>query len=104
MGQLAHERSFVIACLALALVGGTPVRTAELRDETLHAYTDYLAEVRRLFEAQYRSGGSLYDGIAPDVLQRLRSGGALVKAGREDGIVGIPGGLIHQLDRRVVRS
>lgn len=92
------ERPGYAACLAilcLALASGAPVVAAELRGETLRAYTEYIAAVRTGFEQRANSGDSL-TGIAPaDLTRAVRDGHVLVQAAHEDGIVGIPAGLIH---------
>jgi hypothetical protein len=83
----------VLPSLALVLATSAPVPTAELRDETASAYTEYLGGVRTWFDERARSGGSFSD--ITDLTHSVRNGQAVVRAARENGIVSVPGGLIH---------
>ncbi len=94
-GRRRNAKHLVIACLTLVLATSAPAGAAELRGETLRAYSEYIGAVRRLFEERVTSGGPLA-GITPaDLTRSLRDGYVLVRAAREDGIVDVPGGLIH---------
>lgn len=62
-------------------------------DRTLRAYSEYLDTVRKSFEDRARHGHALFDG--DDTPRTLADGHVVVQGVREQGIVGIPGGLIH---------
>lgn len=85
----------MFACLALALATSAPVGALELHSETLSAYREYIGSVRKWFEERTRSGGSLGDLAQGDLSRSVRDGYVPVQAGRGDGIVDVPGGLVH---------
>jgi hypothetical protein len=90
-----NARLVVIACVALVLASSAPIGGAELRSQTLRAYNEYIGAVRGWFEERVRTGGSLADIAPADLTHSVRDGRVLVQAAGEDGIVGVPGGLIH---------
>ncbi|MGB7218169.1 MAG: hypothetical protein WBD07_05125 [Vicinamibacterales bacterium] len=89
------RRRLGLCCLTLLLGASAPVGAAELRGETLRAYGEYIDAVRRAFEERVRTGGPLADIAPADLTRSVRDGQVLVQAGREDGILDVPGGLIH---------
>lgn len=91
----AWRRHVGLACLALLLAASAPVVAAELRDQTLRAYSEYIDAVRTGFEERVRIGGPLADIAPADLTRSVRDGQVVVQAAREDGIVDVPGGLIH---------
>jgi hypothetical protein len=94
-GRRRNARRLAIASLALVLATSAPVGAAELRGQTLRAYSEYLGAVRRWFEERVRTGGPLADITPADLTRSVSDGHVLVQAAREDGIVDVPGGLIH---------
>ena len=86
-------RHFVIACLALGLTMTASSNAAELQTETLRAYREYIRDVRRSFDERVAAGRALSD--VADTGTVMRDGQVLVQAVRGDGIVPVPGGLIH---------
>jgi hypothetical protein len=94
-GRRRNVNHLVIACLTLLLATGAPVGAAELRGQTLQAYSEYISAVRRWFEERVRIGSPLADITPADLTRSVRDGHALVQGVREDGIIDVPGGLIH---------
>jgi hypothetical protein len=95
VGRGTRERQLAIACLALVLAATVPVSVAELRGQTLRAYTDYIGTIQRWYAERVRAGDPLADLPPAGLTHSVREGDVLVQAAREDGIVGVPGGLIH---------
>jgi hypothetical protein len=80
-------RRLLSATLALAvLVAGLPVRAAELQERTSRAYAAYLEQARQAFLSRLRTGQ-----IGPTAREGVLSAGP----GRDDGIIGLDGGLVH---------
>jgi hypothetical protein len=73
----------VIACVALVMATSAPAGTAELRDQTLRAYSEYIESVRRWFDEHASSGNALADISPTDMTRSVRDGHILVEAGRE---------------------
>ena len=80
----------VLCCLA---AGG--MRGAELETRTLRAYEAYVEEARRVFLEHVPADGFRWRRDAAARTQALRSGAIVGDSGREDGIVDVPGGLVH---------
>ena len=90
-----RTRVSAIACLALGLAASAPVVAAELNDQTLRAYSEYIGRVRARFEERVGAGDSLSGIERAGVPESVREGLVLVQPAREDGIVRVPGGLMH---------
>jgi hypothetical protein len=75
---------------------GVDAVAADLKQQTTEAYERYLQEATEDFLARIR-GGEPTTGIRipPARASSLRDGEVLVSPGRQDGIVGVPGGLVH---------
>jgi hypothetical protein len=86
----------VAALLLCCALSGALVTAAELQVRTLRAYEAYVDEARRLFLARVSadSDQSLQQDLATQA-QRLRTGEITVNPAQEDGIISIPGGLVH---------
>ena len=76
--------------LCAFVVGVGIAAAADLQDRTRRAYEEYAARATRLFVDRARDGAS---GNATG--EPSRSATASVRPAREDGILSIPGGLIH---------
>jgi hypothetical protein len=76
----------VSACALLCATFVAPAAAAELQPQTSQAYQLYLEKATQAFLARIRQGGP--------VLVR-RSGVLSARPGREDGIIGVPDGLVH---------
>src|SRR5262245_57627495 len=87
-----HRRVFVV-CLTLALATRVSIRAAELQAETLRVYGEYIGAVHRLFEDQVRTRRAFSE--VADTTPVVQDGHVLIQAARGNGIVAIPGGLIH---------
>jgi hypothetical protein len=85
--------TIALAAIALAAVPET-TRGAELRPATEQAYAEYLADLTRRFEGCAANGEPLWD-TAPGRREALTGGRVVVHAAVEDGILDVPGGLIH---------
>jgi hypothetical protein len=77
-------------CLAAAAVRGV-----ELEIRTLRAYEAYVEEARRVFLEHVPADGFRWRRDEAARTQTLRSGAIVGDPGREDGIVEVPGGLVH---------
>jgi hypothetical protein len=84
-GRAGHRnaRHVLIAAL-MAYLAALPADAAELQERTSRAYDAYLAEARQTFLSRVRTAGATRrEGVSP------------ARAGREDGIIEVPGGLVH---------
>jgi hypothetical protein len=80
-------RRLLCAALALAvLLAGMPVTAAELQERTSRAYAAYLEQARQAFLSRVRRGAAV-----PATREGVLSAGP----GRDDGIIGLDGGLVH---------
>ncbi|HEY9467035.1 MAG TPA: hypothetical protein VIR54_28265 [Vicinamibacterales bacterium] len=79
-----------LTMLCAFVVGVGMAAAAELQDRTRRAYEEYAARATQLFVDRARDGAS---GNATG--EPSRSAIASVRPAREDGILSIPGGLIH---------
>lgn len=83
----------VCQALLLLLAPGAAA-AAELKAETGAAYEAYIEALQRRF-APERQGSFSIEHAAEDTRRALRGGTVLVWPGEEDGILDVPGGLIH---------
>lgn len=84
-----HTVPLVIACAALAAIAAA----ADLLENTGRAYDGYAEQATRVFLERVRSGASAFDGSPSTRIPRddeLR-----VQPADEDGILAVPGGLVH---------
>lgn len=72
----------------------TLVRGAEFEERTRRAYDAYAEQARQFFLEHIPTDGSRWAG-EPARTARLRAGRIVAGPGREDGIIGVPGGLVH---------
>jgi hypothetical protein len=89
------------ACVLLSLVGilvgtlgGTTVWGAELEERTRQAYDTYAEQTRQFF-LKHIATDRPRSADEPARAPTLRAGGVVVGPGGEDGIIGVPGGLLH---------
>ena len=92
-GRAGRARRIALACLTLA--ASARVGAAGLPAETIRAYEDYVGAVRQSFVGHVKTDRSLVDVAGADMNAILKDGRVLVRPAREDGIIDIPGGLIH---------
>ncbi len=71
--------------VAAVLSHGVPLGAAELEARTVTAYDEYLSRVRRAFLAR----------VGDDSSGRMADGVGTGRPGGEDGIISVPGGLVH---------
>jgi hypothetical protein len=79
--------------LALCLCLAAPVPAADLQEHTARAYDSYLTEARRMFVE--RIGGVLSDGSNVRQGAALRDGEVAAGPAAENGVIEVPGGLVH---------
>src|SRR3989304_2281380 len=90
-GRARRTAASVLAgVVAAVLTSGAAA--AELQDRTREAYEKYLSEARILF-LKRANGEWADDGVGRSVLRDHRS--LVGRPGREDGILSVPGGLVH---------
>jgi hypothetical protein len=79
--------------LAFLLLAASACAAAELKPETVHAFDKYVHET----EARLASEKTpfLWTDRAPDRLQKIKQGQAVVEAYNGKGNVGVPAGVIH---------
>ena len=80
----------MLACGAVALVAA-----AELQDRTREAYEAYALQAREAFLAYVPAGDVVWLRDRWERIPRLQAGEIVAGPGGEDGIVGVPGGLVH---------
>ena len=87
-GVVGHRNAghVLIVALIACLAALTPADAAELQERTSRAYDAYLAEARQAFLSRVRTAGA--------TVARLE-GVSTARAGRDDGIIDVPGGLVH---------
>jgi hypothetical protein len=76
----------LLVAFMLAILAPTPARAAELQPRTSRAYDEYADRARRAFIERASR--------APDPTAKL-DGPITAGPGRQDGIIGVPGGLVH---------
>ena len=72
--------------VAASLASTISAFTTQLQERTSRAYDAYLAEARQAFLSRIRTTGATVAG---------REGVLTARPGREDGIIDVPGGLVH---------
>jgi hypothetical protein len=89
-GAVGHRNrrriSIVALMLAASLASTISAYATELQERTSRAYDAYLAEARQAFLSRIRTTGATVAG---------REGVLTARPGREDGIIDVPGGLVH---------
>jgi len=83
----SRATSTLVICLAVATA---PVIAAELEERTRQAYDAYAARTRRAFVDP-----ATLRGADAARVNRLRTGAIIAGAGGGDGIIDVPGGLLH---------
>jgi hypothetical protein len=78
--------------VALLLLSATPTFGAELTAEAARAFAEYEARAEKRFVERARTAG--LDAL-PTAAPTLRNGGTVTRAAQEDGILEVPGGLVH---------
>jgi len=84
------RRALLRTIAAAIVVGGDAAEAADLQDQTQRAYDEYLDKATRLFVDRARQGN-----VASAVPGNAASPGVSVGPAREDGILSVPGGLVH---------
>jgi hypothetical protein len=79
------SRRVLVMFVAVSLAFALSARAAELQSRTNAAYDLNLEQAKQAFLARVEKGGPVV----------ARSGGLSARPGREDGIIGVPGGLVH---------
>jgi hypothetical protein len=94
-----QQRKLVAAalgCAAALFLGASPLTltAAEPQEPTLRAYRAYRQAASEEFMRRVRDGGRWWTED-PRIAERLRREGLAARPAREDGIVGVDGGLVH---------
>ncbi len=88
-------KALYVVCCAASIFGWPGVTTAaELAPETAEAYERYVAELRERFGAEVLARIPP-ENASQDALVRLRAGEIIAEPGNGDGILDVPGGLVH---------
>jgi hypothetical protein len=82
-----------LACVVLLCA--TIVAAADLLDETGRAFDGYAEQATRVFLERIRGSGSATAGTASRAAAVSRTGEVAAGPAREDGIMTVPGGLVH---------
>lgn len=83
------------ALLVVFWLGHGEAIGAELERETARAYEQHIARLQQEFASQTADQRTWLDELPPEAMVRLRQGEILARPGSGDGIVKVPGGLIH---------
>ena len=78
--------AFVYAAVAIA---------ADLQEDTRRAFDGYAEQATRVFLEHVRGARSATDGTASRAAAASRNGEVVARPAHEDGIVSVPGGLVH---------
>jgi hypothetical protein len=81
----------LIICILLTCPPTAPVAAADLKEQTRLAYERYEREVTRIFLERVHGRST---PSAPSALS-LRDGQVVARPGNQDGIIAVPGGLVH---------
>ena len=93
--QVRHRLLFGGAVCLLVVSAIRTTGAATLEPRTLHAYKAYLAIAVERFSNRGSDGVFLWTDERPDRRQAVREGRIIVEPASEDGILDVPGGLIH---------
>jgi hypothetical protein len=86
-----HRIVCSVFCLAPAIVAA-----ADLQEQTSRAFSRYAEEASQAFLQRTRAGGgSSNDGASVGLGLAPRDGEMVARPGRQDGIISVPGGLVH---------
>jgi hypothetical protein len=86
-------RRTLLRTIAVSIVASADVEAADLQDQTRRAYDEYLDRAMRLFVDRARHG-TVTSGV-PGNAQASHDRDVSVGPAREDGILPVPGGLVH---------
>jgi len=92
MPFVASRTALVIACAFSCAAIAT---AADLREESRRAFDSYAEQATRAFLEHVRNAKSAGAGSAAGANATPRNGDVVVRPGREDGIMSVPGGLVH---------
>ena len=92
MPFVARRTAVVIACAFSCAAIAT---AADLREESRRAFDSYAEQATRAFLEHVRNAKSAGAGSAAGANATPRNGDVVVRPGREDGIMSVPGGLVH---------
>lgn len=87
-------RGALVFALMLTSRAIVPVAAAELQERTLRAYRTYLQDVSEAFMRRVQNGDAWWTADAK-MAQQLQRSGVVGRPAREDGIIDVPGGLVH---------
>jgi len=93
MAQAMTRRALLRTIAASLVVGGDAAAAADLQDQTQRAYDEYLNRATRLFIDRARHG-NVTSGV-PGSARASGDRDVSVGPAREDGILPVPGGLVH---------
>jgi hypothetical protein len=91
---MRHVWSVLVFAVFLAGRANVPVEAAELQERTLRAYGAYFRQVYEAFNRRVQDGNTWWTAEA-QIEQLLRRDGVAARPARQDGIIGVPGGLVH---------
>ena len=94
-GLSAHTRLFLCTIACAVFVCAAIAAAADLQENTSRAYDDYAAQATRVFIERTRGTISAIDGVAATPAVLPRDGEVVARPAHEDGIVAVPGGLVH---------
>ena len=92
--SLRMKALYVVCCVASIFGWPNIAVAAELAPETAEAYERYVAGIRERFEAEVLAR-TQPENVSPERLVRLRAGEIIAGPGNGDGILDVPGGLVH---------
>ena len=92
MPFVASRTALVIACAFSCAAIAT---AADLREESRRAFDSYAEQATRAFLEHVRNAKSAGAGSAAGANATPRNGDVVVRPVREDGIMSVPGGLVH---------
>lgn len=85
------RHTFLLTIACIIVVGGAVAIAADLQERTRIAYDEYAERATKSFVERARDGTPDADSHKP----LPRTGGIVARPAREDGILSVPGGLVH---------
>ena len=98
-GRAGHEAPAcgILASIWLVLLSLAALRAAaaDLQERTTRTYNSYAEEITHSFLERARGGAAPLSDALPGSARIPRDGEAIIRPGGEDGIIVVPGGLLH---------